>query len=241
MARSGAGRRRGRFWAAGAVVLGIGAQALGCVFTVPECVQCTGGSGAGGSAGGTPAGCVPSENAGAVADACGVFVSSGRGDDTGAGTKGAPLATLGAALARAEESGARRVYACAESFGEAVEVPAGMAIYGGLDCANGWVWIGETTKTVVEAGPDAIALRLSSGEGTTRIEDVAARAADATVAGGSSIAVLVDGANAELVRCELTAGSGAEGAKGAPGAEPDGSGQIPAATAGAPREAQRSA
>ena len=165
--------------------------------------------------GGTPAGCVPSENASGVGDECGTFVAA-NGDDAASGTKAAPVKTIGKAIEIAGAKGGR-VYACAEEFEEGVEVPAGVTIFGGLDCANGWMWIGETTKTTVAGPADAIAVKLLGGEGTTRLEDVAVRAADATVAGGSSIAVLVDGATAELARCELTAGNGAAGEAGASG------------------------
>ncbi|WP_437648207.1 PGRS family protein [Sorangium sp. So ce362] len=165
-----------------------------------------------GSGGGTPASCVPSENADAVGDACGVFVSV-SGNDKGTGTKAEPMKTLSAAIARvAGQQGA--VYACAEEFTEAAEVPAGVSIFGGLDCANGWRWDGEEKKTTVAPTEEAIALKVMRGEGTARIEDVSVRAADAQEAGASSIAVLVDGAEAELVRCELIAGNGADGAEG---------------------------
>ncbi|MCC6555839.1 MAG: PGRS family protein [Polyangiaceae bacterium] len=183
----------------------------------------------GGGGGGTPVGCVPSENATAVGSECGVFVAM-NGNDGAAGTKAEPVATLGEAIARAAERGTR-VYACAETFEESVEVPGGVTLFGGLDCANGWAWVGETTKTTVRGPADAIAMKLLGGEGVTRIEDVAVRAADATVAGGSSIAVLVDGATAELARCELTAGDGSAGAEGgdAPSMAPD---QAPAGSNG---------
>ncbi|KYG11454.1 hypothetical protein BE21_57395 [Sorangium cellulosum] len=166
-----------------------------------------------GSGGGTPPSCVPSENAEAVGDACGVFVSA-SGSDDGTGTKADPVKTLRVAMARAAAEQGSAVYACAEEFTEAAEVPAGMSIFGGLDCAKGWRWIGETAKTVVAPGEEAIALKVMQGEGTVRIEDVSVYAANARTPGASSIAVLVDGAEAELVRCELVAGNGAAGAEG---------------------------
>ncbi|WP_437318008.1 PGRS family protein [Sorangium sp. So ce385] len=166
-----------------------------------------------GSGGGTPPSCVPSENAEAVGDACGVFVSA-SGNDDAVGTKADPVKTLSVAMARAAAEQGSAVYACAEEFAEAAEVPAGMSIFGGLDCAKGWRWIGETARTVVTPGEEAIALKVMQGEGTVRIEDVSVYAANAQTPGASSIAVLVDGAEAELVRCELVAGNGADGAEG---------------------------
>ncbi|HTN84080.1 MAG TPA: PGRS family protein [Sorangium sp.] len=159
-----------------------------------------------------PSGCVPSEIKGAVDDACGVFVAS-TGKDGNTGSRAEPVATLAEALRRAGDKGTG-VYACAETFEEAIELPVGVKLFGGLDCANGWRWIGETAKTVVAPAEEAIALKVMRGEGTARIEDVSAQAADAQTPGASSITVLVDGAEAELVRCELVAGNGADGAEG---------------------------
>ncbi|WP_437798770.1 PGRS family protein [Sorangium sp. So ce693] len=159
-----------------------------------------------------PTGCVPSEIDGAVDDTCGIFVAS-TGNDDNAGTRAEPVATLVEAVRRAAESGTG-VYACAETFEEAIELPAGAKLFGGLDCANGWTWIGEEKKTTVAPGEEAIALKVMRGEGAARIEDMSVRAADAQAPGASSIAVLVDGATAELARCELVAGNGADGAAG---------------------------
>ncbi|WP_437648197.1 PGRS family protein [Sorangium sp. So ce362] len=166
----------------------------------------------GGAGGGTPEECVPSEAKASVSDSCGVFVSA-SGNDDGAGTKAEPVKTLSKAIALAAKQESA-VYACAEEFKEAAEIPAGVSIFGGLDCANGWRWDGEEKKTTVAPTEEAIALKVMRGEGTARIEDVSVRAADAQEAGASSIAVLVDGAEAELVRCELIAGNGADGAEG---------------------------
>ncbi|CAN90794.1 putative secreted protein [Sorangium cellulosum So ce56] len=159
-----------------------------------------------------PSGCVPSEIEGAVDDVCGIFVAS-TGNDDNAGTRAEPVATLAVALRRAAEDGVG-VYACAETFEEAVEIPAGAKLFGGLDCANGWTWVGETAKTTVAPGEEGIALKVMRGEDPVRIEDISARAADAQAPGASSIAVLVDGGTAEFARCELVAGNAADGAEG---------------------------
>ncbi|WP_438033119.1 PGRS family protein [Sorangium sp. So ce204] len=170
----------------------------------------------------TPAGCVPSENpAAAVDDGCGVFVSS-SGSDENAATKEAPVKTLAAALALAEESEKRRVYVCAETFEEAVEVTQGVTIYGGLDCASGWGWAGAQRKTVLTAAAGEIPLVVRGGgaEATVRVEDVHVQARgigpdDVTLAGASSIAAVAEEVNVELARCVLEAGDAAAGAEGA--------------------------
>ncbi|WP_437894937.1 PGRS family protein [Sorangium sp. So ce124] len=170
----------------------------------------------------TPPACVPRENASAVDDACGAFVSA-SGSDENAATKGAPLKTLRAALALAEENRTRRVYACAETFDEAVEVTQGVTIYGGLACANGWAWAGEPRKTVLtaRAGEIPLVVRGGGGEASVRLEDVHVQArgierVDGSLAGMSSIAAVAEEVSVELARCVLEAGDAAPGAEGAP-------------------------
>ncbi|WP_437830247.1 PGRS family protein [Sorangium sp. So ce1153] len=172
----------------------------------------------------TPLICIPSENAGAVDDGCGVFVSS-SGADRNPGTKGLPVKTLREGLALAGGvSGRRRVYLCAGTFEEAVEVTEGVTIYGGLDCASGWSWAGEQRKTVLTAGVGEIPLVVrggGGGEGKVRVEDVHVRARgirpdeQVEFAGVSSIAAVAEEASVELVRCELEAGDAAAGEAGA--------------------------
>jgi hypothetical protein len=219
----------------------VGTTAVGCFDYTSDCAlinTCLDGisSGTSGGGGETPAACVPSDNGEPVAAECGVFVSSSHGSDSAGASKDAPAKTLKAALAAIEEQRRpKRIYACAEVFAEAVELPAGVAIYGGLDCDKAWAWVGATKKTILAAGPDLVALTLRGGGGTTRIEDVSVKAADAQTAGASSIAVLVDGATAELTRSEMVAGHGADGAPGVAGAAPAAPGDpVPAAQGGTP-------
>lgn len=218
-------RKQARCWAVGLMLAAVGSASwtAGCLNSAGDCERTLTCEhyrpGEGGGGGGTPAGCVPSENAEAVGDECGVFVAA-AGDDAAAGTKEAPLATLGAAITRAAESGGR-VYACAESFTETVEVPGGVTLYGGLECANGWRWIGEMTKTMITAGEGEVPLRLRGGTGAARVEDVEVVAAsiDATanpmLRGTSSIAAIAEGIAVELVRSMLVAGDAAPGVDGA--------------------------
>jgi hypothetical protein len=168
-----------------------------------------------------PEGCVPSISGASVPNVCGVFVSASGGNDSAEGTKEKPVRSLAKAIELASQ-GARRVYACAQDFEEAVEVPSGTEIYGGLACEEGWAYIGGTAKTTIAPDSEVIALTLKGGEGTIHIEDVVARAKDAETLGGSSIAVLVDEGAAEFVRCELVAGAGREGENGQAPSEPPG-------------------
>src|SRR5207249_3294062 len=104
----------------------------------------TGGGGAGGSGSGANPACIPNGNDTPVADDCGVFASSSRGDDANVGSKDKPFKTLSKAIASAP---GKNVYACAEPFGEAVTLDAKTTLYGGLDCAKEWAYVGGTKKT----------------------------------------------------------------------------------------------
>lgn len=194
-------------------------------------------SSSGGTTGGDPgAACVPKKGEPPPPDECGLWVSSSQGHDGSyGGFKYAPVRSIKEALKRVSKpdwAGAR-IYVCAEEFTGHLVVPAGTMIYGGLDCNDGWIWIGDTRKSTVKAPPDLVAMRLSAGEGTTRVEDLTVVAADGHEPGRSSIAALASGVTAELVRCELVAGDATDGAPGAPGAEPSmPGGQIPHAKMG---------
>jgi hypothetical protein len=165
--------------------------------------------------GGAPAGCVPSESADPVADSCGVFVSSSLGMDGNGGVKAAPAKTIGNAIEQAKSKGGR-VYACAEEFAEAVTIAQGVTIYGGLDCTKAWAYVGATKKTAITADADAIPVMVMSTASGTAIYDVAITAVDAVKDGGSSIALLDDGAELLLARVDLVAGAGKAGTSGAP-------------------------
>ncbi|WP_433932780.1 hypothetical protein AB3662_01310 [Sorangium cellulosum] len=161
--------------------------------------------------------CVADPRAGLVDDGCGVFVSASLGDDAAAGTRGAPVKTIAEAVKRAAD-GPGRAYACAEVFEEAARVPAGVAIWGGLDCRAGWIYVGDQVRTVIAPGPDEVPLTFLPGEGVSLAADVEARAADAALPGGSSVAAIAQpGATVEILRAELAAGDGARGRDGAPG------------------------
>ena len=164
-------------------------------------------AGSGGAGGGTPAGCIPSENDEPVADECGVFVDADA-TDGGDGSKSAPFNRIGDGVAAAS-GGA--VYVCAGTYSENVTLPPGTSLFGGLDCAS-WAYTGD--RPTLTAPANTIPLVLSAGTEPARIEDFAVVAVDATLPGGSSIAVLADQATAALTRCDISAGEGADGAAG---------------------------
>jgi hypothetical protein len=195
------------------------APALGCVFTLDleheDCALyfhagCVAGNGSG-TGGGTPAGCIPSNNAEPVDDTCGIFVSSSRGKDGTAGTKSAPLKTLQQAIDKAK---GQPIYACAEALTGSVTLASGSAIFGGLDCTKGWAYVGGTKKSALTGEANKPALTIAMAAEGAEVADFTIQAPSATAAGGSSIAVIADQAMASLTRCDLVAGDGANGADG---------------------------
>src|SRR5262245_16214596 len=170
------------------------------------------GTGGTGGTGGAPPGCIPQQTGDPIEDTCGVFVDAATGDDANGGTKEKPFARLTKALA---SSNGKPVYACADAaqpFVEAVTLDSSAQIFGGLDCTT-WTYVAGT-KTKWTAGADELPLRLADGA-SIAIEDVTIEAADAIKDGGSSIAIVAQaGASVELVRCDVRAGNGADGAAG---------------------------
>jgi hypothetical protein len=200
----------------GALVLGIGGALLAagcydyqdnCTYTL-ECVP-TGSSGSGGTDGGVPTSCDPTQTTHAVADGCGVFVSP-NGSDSNTGSQALPLKTLGKALAIG-----KTIYACAgtKPYTEAVTVAKPATLFGGLDCST-WVFSQES-PTQLTAAAGAVPLTVSTKAGGTAVYDFAITAADATEAGGSSIAIVDDQAALTLDNVEVVAGTGAAGTAGA--------------------------
>ena len=160
-----------------------------------------------------PLGCEasPYDDGTVVRDECGVFVSASSGDDNSQGTVGAPVKTLARALSLAGAT-VPRVYACAEMFEEAVEVPAGIAVYGGLDCAKGWA--ATDSKTSIMAPSDQVPMKLLDGDKLTVVAGVKVHAQPATAPGGSSVAMIVGDVEAEITHSRLEASDAAPGVEG---------------------------
>lgn len=167
--------------------------------------------------GGAPSGCIPSEDPKTAVDtSCGVFVSA-SGNDGATGAQDKPVQSLKQAVMLAL-GGEKRIYACAEDLAGAVELPAGITVYGGLDCGmmpRSWLYVGEKAKTTITAEAETIPLTLASGTGT-KLFDLRVLAKAATNAGGSSIAVVANQVLAEITGCVFEAGDGKEGSQGKP-------------------------
>jgi hypothetical protein len=157
--------------------------------------------------------CVPLYNTDPVPSGCGVFVSASLGDDAHEGTRGAPVKTFARAIALSLQKQAP-IYACAETFQESLSVPSGTTLFGGLDCHDGWRYIGGLDRTTVQGKPNEPAVVLKSGKRRTRMDDFFVRASDAAAPGASSIALIADHTAADLNRVDMLAGKGAAGADG---------------------------
>jgi hypothetical protein len=183
-----------------------------------------GAGGDGGGGGSVPPSCDPDVATDPVADSCGIFVSSSLGTDSaqGDGTKARPFATLSRALEAVEASGAKAMYLCAEAYQGAVLLPAGLNVYGGLECSKGWK-PSPSARALIQGPADTIALRVYGG-GTSVLRDLSVTAADAKAEGGSSIALMVTESSVVLDRVDLVAGNPSEGSEGVtePGAGKDG-------------------
>lgn len=154
---------------------------------------------------------------GEVPGRCGVWVSASLGADTSDGSPEAPVATLTHAITKAA-SGPRRVFACAEVFDEAVQLPAGVSLHGGFHCADhDWRYLADDAKTTLTAPANQIPLTLKgpAGAAPSIVTDMQVKAKNATDRGGSSIAVLaLAEARADVRRSTFESGNGADGADG---------------------------
>jgi hypothetical protein len=178
----------------------------------------TTGPGGSGGGGGKPD-CSGEPNTINTVEDCGVFVQADALDANGDGTRAKPYQTLQEAL---DKAGDKRVYACASApFVEAVTISAGVELFGGFACAKDWTW-SQAAKSMLNGPADQIALTLASGADEAKVENFAVVAASASAAkkGGSSIAVAVADVAAELVRCDVTARDGVDGADGLTPQEP---------------------
>jgi hypothetical protein len=195
-----------------------------------------GGSGSAGSSGSSGSGgspvCPDDPADGPVPEACGVWVSASMGDDANEGNQVKPVKTLTHAIELAAK-GPGHVYACEETWNEALQMPENVSMHGGFDCTNGWKYIatnklGGDHRAILIAGSDQIPLMLINGVTGKEpfVTDFYIEAVNAKLAGGSSIGVFVrDEMPFTLRRCEIVAGEGMAGLDGAPGgsmAAPDG-------------------
>src|SRR5262249_7587978 len=127
-----------------------------------------------------------------------VLLVSSRGNDANAtGKRGAEFRTIGAAI-RATKAGPKRIYVCDDgvAYAETITIDAtadaaldGISIYGGFDCADWSYQAARRAKVAPTSGPALLVKGVTMG---VRLADVELASANATSAGASSIAAIVD-------------------------------------------------
>jgi hypothetical protein len=156
----------------------------------------------------------PTEDLCVLRDDLGIFVSASLGVDSNAGTRARPVKTFAKAMQLAAAA-KKRVYACAESFDEAITIPAdGLAIFGGISCPD-WSRVTGMTELRPATSP-VVTIRERKN---VRLVGLRALAPHGRAPGESSIAVLLANVAASSIeRSELIAGNGSDGRAGRSGA-----------------------
>lgn len=168
-----------------------------------------------------PAGCDgsrgPKDDPCVVDESLGVFVSQTLGNDaTGDGTRAKPFATLAKAIQSAAKTG-RRVYACAEAYGESVTLAEGISLYGYLDCHASWS-VAPSLRATIQS-PTSPALQ---GTGLTmplRVEGFDMNAPASSLPSSSAIAVKLSAVtDLTIASSRIHALAGTDGTTAAPAA-----------------------
>src|SRR2546427_8603824 len=144
----------------------------------------------------------------------GLWVAPG-GDDANLGTLAAPKQTIQAAIDAANAGGlGADVYAAAGTSSGSLTLRPNVSVYGGYSPTT-FLRDVAGNATVISGGTTAVT---GTSANALTLDGLTIRSADATAAGGSSIAILLDNsANLVLSRNAIVAGGGADGAGGGPG------------------------
>lgn len=147
-----------------------------------------------------------------------IFVAP-TGSDAASGAFGDPVKTINKAVELASAV-AKDVYVCNGTYAENVRLATATSIYGGYDCANGWKRVADRARIAPSTGvPLTIAsvTGASSLGGSTVIDRIALKAADATDPASSSIASIVSSSTDVAIKNGLIeAGNGADGVAPSP-------------------------
>ncbi len=157
---------------------------------------------------------LPTEDACVINEAAGVFVSATFGSLAGDGSLAKPISSLAAGIAAAKTAH-KRVYACAETYPEAITLQDGVSVFGYFDCTQGWSVGSAHAKVAPAASPAATASNITT---PTRIEAVDVVAPDFSASSQSSIALVVNASPAlTITHATIHAGTGGKGDDGASG------------------------
>ncbi len=194
----------------------------GCIIPKSDCEwdnTCNGTSSGGPDSGSdvkpdiTPPGCDPTkdpkDNLECVVNSFGVFIDGAGGNDQNDGSKEKPVKTFKAALSKLGNKS--RLYVCAGTYDERVELTSAISIYGGFACG---AWTYAASNKVNIAPKDAgIALTLKNGGSeAAAFQDIEVKAAPGAAPGGSSIGMFVVQSIARIARSAIRASEGADGA-----------------------------
>lgn len=154
----------------------------------------------------------PDQDACVIDEAFGVFVSASKGNDsTGNGSRTLPFATLTKAIIAGMQAG-RRVYACAETYAESIDLANGVDVYGYFDCTANWKVTMTRAKVLSPKSPAATATNITKD---TRVDSLDVVSPDVSAAGGSSIGLLANNSGGlHIVNTKVHAGSAGKGADG---------------------------
>lgn len=154
---------------------------------------------------------LPTDDACVVDEGVGVFVSSSLGGTQGDGSRAKPLASLQAGIALAKATN-RRVYACAETYAEAITLAESVSMFGYFDCAASWKVTSKHAGVLAPTSPAAIAKNVAQ---STRVQAFDVIAPDVSAPSASSIAfVALSAAGLELVDVKLHGGKAGNGSDG---------------------------
>jgi hypothetical protein len=152
----------------------------------------------------------PTTDPAVVTDACGVFVNASAAPG-GDGKQASPFQTF----AEAAAAKPARVFACGGTYTETMQVTFsdGVAIYGGFTgCTDkSWTWSASAHAQIATVA-DKPGVVLDGG--ANRLENVSVKAPGATMPGGSSIALLVNGGSLDMTNGALTALDAQDGGAG---------------------------
>lgn len=155
-----------------------------------------------------------------------VYVSP-TGADSNAGTKSAPMRTIGAALVSAKQQGKAHVVACDGAYDEHLtlsDTTAGISLHGGFHCTT-WAFDPALRSLVAPTTPGpVVAVPQRSAE--LRIEDMAFSAAVAQERGASSIGLWVSQSQRVVLR-RVTVATAAGRDGGVSGAGANHPGTVP--------------
>ena len=149
-----------------------------------------------------------------LTDPFGVFVSKGA-PDGGDGTRAKPFNTISAGLEQAATD-KKRLYVCAGTYPEAIELKNGVSVIANLSCVDPLDWKLNGARTTINA-PTSPAVTANSITAATRVDGLEIFAPAGTASEPSSIGLLaVNSPGLTFTEGKLEASRGYDGANGVP-------------------------